>query len=39
MNSVTETISLKRWHALVLLALSGYSVGSIVAKVSTALGL
>jgi hypothetical protein len=39
MNSLTETISLKRWHAFVLLAMTGYAVGSIIAKVVTALGL
>lgn len=39
MNSVTETISLKRWHALALLAMSGYAVGSIICKVTFALGL
>jgi hypothetical protein len=39
MNSLTETISLKRWHAFVMLAMSGYAVGSIIAKVTTALGL
>jgi hypothetical protein len=39
MNSLTKTISLKRWHAFVLLAMSGYTVGSIIAKVTTALGV
>lgn len=39
MNSLTETISRKRWHAFVLLAMSGYTVGSIIAKVTTALGV
>jgi hypothetical protein len=39
MNSLTETISVKRWHAFVLLAMSGYAVGSIIAKAATALGL
>jgi hypothetical protein len=39
MNSLTETISLKRWHAFILLAMSGYAVGSIIAKVTNALGL
>jgi hypothetical protein len=39
MNSLTETIILERWHAFVLLAMSGYAVGSIIAKVTTALGV
>jgi hypothetical protein len=39
MNSLTETISLERWHVFVLLAMSGYAVGSIIAKVTTALGV
>lgn len=39
MNSLTETISLKRWHGLVLLGMTGYAVGNIIAKVVTALGL
>jgi hypothetical protein len=39
MNSLTETINLKRWHAFALLAMSGYAIGSILAKVTTALGL
>ena len=39
MNSLTETVCVKRWHAFVLLAMSGYAVGSIIAKVTSALGL
>lgn len=39
MNTLTETISLKRWHALALLAMSGYAIGSILAKVATTLGM
>lgn len=39
MKSLTETITLKRWHAFVLLAMSGYAVGGILAKLATALGI
>jgi hypothetical protein len=39
MNSLTETVCLKRWHAFVLLAMSGYAVGSIIAKTMNAVGL
>jgi hypothetical protein len=38
MNTLTETICVKRWHAFVLLGLSGYAVGSMAAKLTTALG-
>jgi hypothetical protein len=38
MKSLTETICIKRWQAFVLLGASGYALGSILAKVTTALG-
>ncbi len=38
MTSLTETICLKRWQAYVLLGLSGFAVGNILAKTTAALG-
>jgi hypothetical protein len=38
MKSLTETIGIKRWQVFVLLGASGYAVGAILAKVTTALG-
>ncbi len=38
MNSLTETIWIKRRQAFVLLGASGFAVGSILAKITTALG-
>jgi hypothetical protein len=38
MNSLTETICIKRWQVFVLIGASGYAVGSILAKVTNALG-
>lgn len=38
MNSLTETISIRRWQAFVLVGMSGFAVGNIIAKVTTALG-
>jgi hypothetical protein len=38
MNTLTETICIKRWQAFVLLGAAGYAVGAIVAKLTTALG-
>ncbi len=39
MNTLTETICVKRWHAFVLLGLSGYAVGSVIANLVNAFGL
>lgn len=39
MNSLSETICLKRWQAILLLALSGFAVGNILAKSTAAIGL
>ena len=39
MKSLSETICLKRWQAILLLALSGFAVGNILAKSTAALRL
>lgn len=39
MSSLTETVSLKRWHLFALIAMTGYATGAIIAKVTTALGM
>ena len=39
MKLFTETVRIKLWHGYVLLGLTGYAVGSILAKVSAALGV
>ena len=39
MKSLSETICLKRWQAILLLALSGFAVGNILAKSTATLGL
>ena len=39
MSSLSETICLKRWQAILLLALSGFAVGNILAKSTAAIGL
>ena len=38
MKSLTETVCLKRWQAFVLLGLSGFAIGNVLAKTVTALG-
>lgn len=38
MTSLMETVCIKRWQAFVLLGASGFAVGNILAKVTTALG-
>lgn len=35
---MNETIIMKRWQALVLLGLSGFAIGNVLAKLTTALG-
>ncbi len=39
MDSLTETISVKPWHAFILLAMSGYALGDIIAKAMNLLEL
>ena len=39
MTSLTETIRIKRWQAIMLLGMTGFAVGNILAKITTALGL
>jgi hypothetical protein len=38
MTSLTDTISIKRWQALAMLGLSGFAVGTVLAKIAAALG-
>lgn len=38
MYLLNETICVKRWQVFAMLALSGFAAGSIVAKLTTALG-
>lgn len=35
---MNHTITLKRWQAFVLLGLSGFAIGNVLAKLTTALG-
>lgn len=39
MNSLAETVCLKRWQLFVLIAMTGFAVGSLLAKASTAMGV
>lgn len=39
MKVLTETISLKIWQVFVIIAMTGFAVGNILAKMTTALGL
>jgi hypothetical protein len=32
-------ITIKRWHAFILLALSGFAVGNLLAKLASAMGV
>lgn len=36
--SMNRTITMKSWHAFILLGLSGFAVGNMLAKLTTALG-
>lgn len=38
MPSLTEAVFIKRWQAFVLLGMSGFAVGNILAKTTSALG-
>ncbi len=38
MSSLTETICMKRWHAYVLLGTSGFAVGTVLARITEAMG-
>lgn len=39
MSTLTETVSLKRWHLFTLILLAGYATGAIIAKLMNALGI
>ena len=39
MKSVKDSICIKLWQAYALLALPGFAVGSILAKITNAVGL
>lgn len=38
MSSLTEIVCVKRWQVLALLGMSGFAMGNILSKVTTALG-
>jgi len=38
MNTLMETVCMKRWQVFVLLGATGFAIGNILAKASTALG-
>jgi hypothetical protein len=38
MNSLNETVSIKVWQGIALLAASGFAAGTVLAKITTALG-
>jgi hypothetical protein len=38
MKSLNETVSIKIWQGMVLLAASGFAVGTVLARLTTALG-
>ena len=38
MTRLNETIRMKRWQACVMLGLSGFAIGNILAKTTSALG-
>lgn len=38
MEHLTDTISMKLWQAFVLLGASGFAVGTLLSKATTALG-
>ena len=38
MKSLTETVCIKSWQVFVLLGATGFAVGNVLAKVTTALG-
>ncbi len=35
---MNETVTVKRWHACVMLGLSGFAIGNVLAKLTTAMG-
>ena len=39
MNNWTDTISMKRWQACILLALTGFAVGTMLSRVAGAFGI
>lgn len=38
MEKLTDTIGLKRWHLYLLVAMTGFATGTIMAKLAAALG-
>jgi hypothetical protein len=38
MNTLNQTLAIKRWQVFVLLGTCGYALGSVLAKITTALG-
>lgn len=39
MQFLTESVAVKQWPLIMMILMSGYATGSIVAKLATALGL
>jgi hypothetical protein len=39
MSTLDKTVCIKRWHLFVMLAMTGFATGNILAKITTALGL
>jgi len=39
MNSLFEAVCVKRWHLFVMLGMSGFAIGNILAKTANALGI
>lgn len=37
MKTLSDTVSMTRWQAGLLLALSGFAIGNVIAKLTTAL--
>jgi hypothetical protein len=38
MNMLMETVCIKRWQVFILLGATGFAIGNILAKATTALG-
>lgn len=38
MSPLNNTVCVKQWQVFVMLAMTGFAVGSILAKITTALG-
>jgi hypothetical protein len=39
MEFLNQTVCVKQWHVFVMLLLSGFATGSMIAKIATAIGL